>query len=291
MGEAKGRVAVVTGASSGIGKEAAKALAAEGWHVIAHGRDAGRSAEAKAEIEAAAAHGGRVDMVRADLSLLSDTARMADDIAVLTDRVDVLLNNAGGLRDRQEITAEGNEVTFAGNHLGHFLLTGRLLPLLRKAAADGKPGDVRIINVSSRGHANCPGIDWDDLQMLNDWTTVGAYERVKLCNVLFTRALAKRLGGEGIVSHAMHPGVVASNFAAHGSPQLQAHMSASPELITASEGADTLIWLAMADEPGKANGRYYKERTDSPASPLADDEALSERLWVESEALVRKAGY
>ena len=291
MNDRQQRVAVVTGASAGIGKEAAKALVSQGWHVIAHGRDAGRSADAKAEIAAAAANGGKVDIVRADLALLADTARMADEIAGLTDRVDVLLNNAGGVRAEKHVTAEGNEATFAGNHLGHFLLTKRLLPLLRKAAAHSAPGAVRIVNVSSRGHANCKGIDWDDPQMFGEWNTVGAYERVKLCNVLFTRGLAKRMAGEGIVSHAMHPGVVASNFAAHGSPQLQAHMAASPELISAAEGADTLIWLATAEEPGHANGRYYKERAESPASPLADDPEQVERLWTESEKLLAKSGY
>lgn len=291
MGDGIGRVAVVTGASSGIGKEAAKALVAQGWRVIAHGRDAARSADAKAEIASAAAHGGSVEMVRADLALLSDTARMTDEITALTDRVDVLLNNAGGVREEKVITAEGNEATFAGNHLGHFLLTARLLPLLRKAATDRAPGEVRIVNVSSRGHARCPGIDWDDLQKINSWEFSPVYEQAKLCNVLFTRELAKRLGGEGIVSHAMHPGVVASNFAAHGSAQLQAHMAASPELITAADGADTLIWLATASEPGQANGRYYQDRTDTPASPLAQDDATATRLWSESEALVKHAGY
>ena len=135
----EGRVAVVTGASSGVGQAAARALAARGWHVIALGRDAGRTAAAVAEIRAAAAPGARVDAIRGDLALLSDTARMADEIAALTDRVHVLINNAGGVRAERVITAEGNEATFAGNHLGHFLLTQRLMPRLRAAAATGAP--------------------------------------------------------------------------------------------------------------------------------------------------------
>lgn len=289
MSDGQGRVAVVTGASSGIGKATAKALAAQGWHVIAHGRDAGRSADAKAEIEAVAAKGGKVDFVRADLSLLSDTARMADEIAGMVDRVDVLLNNAGGVRDKLTITAEGNDASFAGNHLGHFLLTDRLLPLLRRAAKDRKPGEVRIVNVSSRGHFLCQAIDWDDLQLKNNWNAGAAYGLAKVSNILFTRELAKRLGDEGIVSHAMHPGAVATNFGAAGTPEFQAHKDRT-DTITPEEGADTLIWLATAEEPGHTNGLYFHQRQPADTTPLAQDDAVAERLWQESEVLVTKAG-
>lgn len=283
------RVAVVTGASSGIGKAAAKILAAKGWRVIAHGRDPGRCAEALSEIRAAAARGAEVSMLRGDLALLSDAARMAEEISAQTGRVDVLLNNAGGIRNAMAITAEGNEATFAGNHLGHFLLTNRLLPQLHAAAHAQSAGAVRIINVSSRGHLTCTGIDWDDLQQLRNWKSTQAYGVAKLANILFSRELAKRLGPSGIVSHAMHPGVVASNFSSYAAPELQKHLAVM-EMIAPEDAGCALVWLATDPEPGAANGLYYHDGKAIEPSTAALDDAAAERLWRESEALVARSG-
>lgn len=283
------RVAVVTGASSGIGKAAAKALAAQGWHVIAHGRDRERTARAEADIRAAAP-GAKVDMIRGDLASLADTARLADEIAAYTGRIDALLNNAGGVRAEMVITPEGNETTFAGNHLGHFLLTKRLMPQLRAAAATAGPGKARVLSVSSSAHEICPGIDWDDLQLMRNWVSVKAYGLAKLCNILFTRELAKRTAANDIVANAMHPGIVASNFASHGDRAMQDYMSKantdSPET-----GADTLIWLATAPEAGQVSGGYFRNRQAlTPAAAALDDQAAA-RLWAESEKLLASAGY
>jgi NAD(P)-dependent dehydrogenase (short-subunit alcohol dehydrogenase family) len=287
--QGESRVAVVTGASSGIGKAAAKALAAQGWHVIAQGRDPGRTATAEADIRAAAAPGARVDMLRGDLSLLSDTARMAKQVERLTGKVDAMLNNAGGVRSELVITPEGNEATFAGNHLGHFLLTNRLMPLLRTAAADSEPGTVRVLSVTSNGHEGCPGLDWNDLQQIRGWTSGKAYCLAKLCNILFTRELAKRLAPYGIVANSMHPGVVSSNFVNHAEPRMKSYIetleSFSPEV-----GADTLIWLATAPEAGAVTGGYFQKRVALTPSPAALDDEAAARLWAESEALVARAG-
>jgi NAD(P)-dependent dehydrogenase (short-subunit alcohol dehydrogenase family) len=277
---------VITGASSGIGKAAARALAAAGWRVIGLGRNPQRSAAAKREISAAAAPGVPVDMILADLSLMRDAARAAREVSALTDRIDVLINNAGGVAKERVITPEGNEATFAGNHLGHFLLTNRLLPLLRAAA---KPGGSRIIAVSSSGHEFSGGIDWHDLQRLDNFSPGSAYTNAKLANILFTRVLAKRLASDGIVAHAMHPGVVDSNFVSHADENMRNYIRSLPS-VSPEEAADTLVWLATAPEPGGSSGGYYYRRVIVPTSVAAQDDAAAERLWKESEALIARAG-
>ncbi len=285
----RAHVAVVTGASSGIGLEAAKALAAAGWRIIGVGRDRDRSMAALAEIRAAAA-GGEVDLLRADLSLMADTVRLAKDIAAGTNRIDVLINNAGGTCRARVVTPEGNEATFAGNHLGPFLLTNRLMPLLRSAAAQQPRGAVRIINTASSAHEYSSGLDWSDMQMLNHFVPAQAYCNAKLATVLFTRALAKRTAPHGIVVHSVHPGLVGTRFASHGDDAMQEYFAANADkVISAKEGADTLIWLAMAREPGNTTGGYFFQRAPGTVSALGQDDAAAERLWIESDRLVAGA--
>jgi NAD(P)-dependent dehydrogenase (short-subunit alcohol dehydrogenase family) len=285
------RVAVVSGASSGIGKAAAQALAAQGWRVLGLGRDAIRCRDAEAEIRAAAAPGSSVDMLRVDLSLLTDTARVARELRARTDRIDVLINNAGGVGNKMSMTSEGNEATFAGNHLGPFLLTNRLLPLLRAAVARNTAGAVRVIATSSIGHHNSPAMDWDDLQRTRNFSTGGAYTNAKLANVLFTRALAKRLAGDGIVAHAMEPGVVlASNFVSHADDSMQRYMATlTDRAVSPEEAAATLVWLATSRQAGQTSGGYFYQCKPAPISAAAQDDAAAERLWRESEALVTRA--
>jgi NAD(P)-dependent dehydrogenase (short-subunit alcohol dehydrogenase family) len=279
---------VVTGASSGIGKETAKALAAQGWHVIAQGRDPERTAAAEADIRAAAANGGKVDMIRADLSLMAEAAGFADAVAGLTDRIDVLINNAGGMAATQVITPEGLEANFAGNHLGPFLLTNRLLPLIRRAAADAPKGSVRIVNTSSDGSEMIPGLNWDDLQLMERFVSGYAYCQGKLANVMHARALAARLAGDGVAVHALHPGTVSSNFISHADESTQAHIRTRPSM-TSETAAEALTWLATAEEPGQSSGGYYHQFKVMPPNPFAADDINVERLWRESERLVASA--
>jgi NAD(P)-dependent dehydrogenase (short-subunit alcohol dehydrogenase family) len=278
------RVAVITGASSGIGKEVAKALASQGWRIIALGRDAGRSEAAEAEIRATSS-GGAVDMILADLSLLADASRAARQIVELTDRIDLLVNNAGGMPSKKIVTSEGNEANFAGSHLGPFLLTKHLIPLLRATALQTPPGSVRIINTSSDASEMIPGLDWNDLQSAERFSVGASYCRAKLANVLFARGLAKRLAGSGVIAHAMHPGTVDSNFFSHADESTQARLKGLSK-ISSEEGADTLIWLATADEPGKSSGGYFYQRKPRTPNSFVNDEANADRLWEESEKLV-----
>jgi NAD(P)-dependent dehydrogenase (short-subunit alcohol dehydrogenase family) len=287
--DANRRVALVTGASSGIGKSAVIELAALGWQVIGVGRDPQRSAAAEAEI-AAAARGDCFTMVRADFNLMAEVKRVADEVVHRTGRLDVLINNAGGVRDRQVITAEGTEATFAANYLAPFLLTRELMPLLKASAASQPPGTTRVIAVSSSAHRVIEGLNWDDLQSLRDFHPSPAYCRAKLANILFTRELARRAAPDGIVAQAMHPGAVASNFASHGDEAMRAHMAAA-DTVSPDEPAETLAWLASEPEGGRHSGRYFYRKVEETPATAACDDAAARHLWAESETLLATLGF
>ena len=278
------RVAVITGASSGIGKQIAKALAGQGWRIIGTGRNPDRMARAEAEIRAASS-GAPVELLAADLSLMADARALAERIAGMTDHIDLLVNNAGGMASEKVITSEGYEANFAGNHLGPFLLTGKLLPLLRKAAAGAPKGSVRILNTASDASEMIPAINLDDLQNLERWNPGLAYCTSKLANVLFTRALSQRLADDGITVHAIHPGAVDSNFFTHAPADTQERTRDIPK-FTEEQGADTLIWLATSAEGGQSSGGYWHQRAPRQPNPVVEDQTVLDRFWAESEKLV-----
>lgn len=280
------RVVVVTGASSGIGLASAQAFASAGWSVIGTGRDPMRCSQGETSIRVAAAPHARVDFLRGDFCEMHDVKRVAEEIASLTDRVDVLINNAGGVRDAIYISNEGIEATFAANHLAPFLLTRELLPQLERARADSAPGEVRVIAVSSSAHEHIAGMNWDDL-MFRDGPAGPAYCQAKLANLLYTRELNRRLSGLGIVAQAMHPGVVGSNFASHGGEAMQAYFAAM-DTTSPNEAARNVFWLATSDEGGRQGGRYFSNLGEAAAAPQACDDAAAARLWTESEKLLRK---
>lgn len=275
------KVAVITGASAGVGLAAAKALAREGWRVIAIGRDPARCALAEADLRAAAPQAD-VTMLRADLSVMAEAARLADEITARVDHVDLLANNAGGMIPEPALTAEGLEECFAGNHLGPFVLTSRLLPLLLAAP------QPRVINTSSDGSEMIPGLNWDNLQDPLANSPGAAYCSGKLANVLFARTLATRYGGRGLLAFSFHPGTVASNFFSHVPETTRAHTDGLDK-ITPDEGAATLLWLATQPETALENGGYYYRCAPREPNPAVFDPANGERLWALSEELVTRA--
>lgn len=282
------RTVVITGASSGIGLASAQIFAAAGWNVIGTGRDAQRSAQGEAAIRAAAAPGVDINFLRGDFCEMAEVKRMAAEIAKLTDHVDVLVNNAGGVRDAIYTTGEGLEATFAANHLAPFLLTRELLPLLERAVAKNEPNAVRVIAVSSSAHEYIPGMNWDDL-MFRDGPAGAAYCQAKLANVLYTRELNRRLADTGIVAQAMHPGIVDTNFASHGDQSMQDHFATSGA-AKPDGAARTIFWVATSDEGGKDGGRYFYDLAEAPIAPQGTDDAAAARLWGESEALLGTLG-
>ncbi|KHK92439.1 SDR family NAD(P)-dependent oxidoreductase [Novosphingobium malaysiense] len=280
------RVAVVTGASSGIGLGTAKALAAKGMRVIGVGRNPQRCAAAEADLRTG---GSDAQMLRADLSLLAEVDRLTDEIAALTDRIDVLVNNAGSMVAEQVMTPEGYEANFAANFIGPFVLTARLLPLMRKAAADSPAGSVRIVNTSSDGSEMIPTLNLADMQNLENWSPGAAYCSGKLANVLHVRALAPRIAGDGIVAHAFHPGTVDSNFFSHTPQSVRDAYGDQPKLSNA-EGADTAVWLATAEEPGLVSGLYWYQRALRKPNPVVEDAAFVEAFWQAAETLAGRPG-
>ena len=278
------KTAVVTGASSGIGAAAAAALAQRGYRIVALGRSRERMEGSVARIRAGAPD-ARVDTVFGDLAVMADAARMAREIAALTPRIDLLILNAGGHLSAREETVDGLEASFAGNHLGHFLLTTRLLPLLPRHQG------VQIIATSSVGHKMTGPIDWDDLQSRKHYQASRVYGFAKLCNILFTRELATRLAGDGIVANAVHPGVIASNFLTTTPGYMRAVLRLiTPLMGTPEAGADTIVWLATDPAAAGETGGYWAKRKPAAMSAQAADPANAHRLWAESERLIAQTG-
>ncbi len=277
----KSKIAVITGASAGVGLAVACELARQGWRIIGLGRDINRAAQARSTI-AAVSGGAVVDMVQADLSVMAEVTRAAREITAMTTRVDLLINNAGGIPASRQVTVDGLEHTFAANHLGPFLLTRELLPLLR-AAGRG----AQIINVASVAHRFVKDMLWDDLQGEQNFNFGDAYAQSKLANILFTRALAKRLDDDGVRVNAVHPGLIHSNFWTHGNLLIKTvYRLARPFSLTPAQGADTILWLANNASSGTAG--YFVKRKIAPLTPAAQSDQGAERLWAVSEALIAK---
>jgi NAD(P)-dependent dehydrogenase (short-subunit alcohol dehydrogenase family) len=267
------RTIVITGASDGIGASAARTLAKAGERIVVVGRSDAKTQSVAEEINA--------DFFVSDFADLSQVRTLAAELKAKYPRIDVLVNNAGGIMGNRELTVDGHEKTFQVNHLAPFLLTTELMDVL----AASKASDV---NTSSA--ANGYGkLENDDLDAARKYSTSRAYGTAKLANILFTTELHHRFHAAGISTAAFHPGGVATNFAAEStSPFRFVYKSFLKRLmLTPEQGADTLVWLATTT-PGEdwISGAYYAKRALAKANKQAYDASLARQLWERSAEMV-----
>lgn len=275
----QGKVVVITGATSGIGKVAAENLAVMGARLVLVARDRTLGEAMLARLRAIAPAQNH-DVHYADLLRLAEMKRVAAEIAAAEPRIDVLMNNAGALFSSRGVTADGLERTFALNHMSYFVLTHGLRERLIASAP------ARVVNTSSDAHQSAK-LDFNDLQTAHGYRAFKAYGRSKLCNILFTRELARRLSGTGVTANCLHPGFVATRFGDQSGGWLSygvrfaKHFALSPE-----KGAETMTYLASSPEVAEVTGGYfYKCRLATPTREAQDD-AAAKRLWLETSRLV-----
>lgn len=275
----QGKVCLITGANSGIGKATALGLANMGATVVLVCRDKQRGEAAQAEIKAQSGNES-VDLLLADLASQASIRQLAAEVKARYPQVHVLINNAGVMPSHRTSTADGLEANFAINHLGPFLLTNLLLDVLKTSAPS------RIVFVASQVVSP---LDFEDLQSEKHFGMNSTYGKSKLCNILVTQELAKRLEGTGVTVNCLHPGVVATNLP-HDWPTLlrvvYPFIGMSP-----AKGAQTSIYLASSPEVDGITGKYFKKQRPVPAPNLAQDEASTKRLWEVSEEMTQLASH
>jgi retinol dehydrogenase 12 len=278
MATMSGKTCLVTGATSGIGKDTALRLAMLGATVIIAGRDAARSEAAASDLRRGVP-GAQVETMTADLSSLAEVHRLAEQVTARHDRLDVLVNNAGVISMRPQLTASGLEITFATNHLGPFLLTNLLRALLQRSAP------ARIVTVSSAAHRRVRAIPWDDLARGGPGAA-RAYPVSKVLNILFTLELARRLTGTGVTANCLHPGFVRTALGRDvtGLPGAAVRLALYARPGPAS-GSRTSVYLASSAEVAGVTGGYFVRCKQAEPSPQAQDPAAAARLWALSEKL------
>ena len=265
----KGKTVVITGASSGIGLETARALAGMGARIVMVVRSKPRGEAAITEI-------GGGELVLADLYSLAEVRRAAAEIRDRFGTIDVLVNNAGLIHDTRELTIDGFERTFALNHLAPFVLTYELRDAIRG----------RIVTVASAGH-RFSRFAWDELATVPNWPIATiVYGNSKLCNIWFARECAHRMRAKGVTSNSLHPGAVASNFGASGSLFFRfGTQLARPFLLTSAEGAATSIYLASSPDVEGVTGEYFVKCKIARPTERARNDDDARRLWTLSEQL------
>lgn len=284
----KGRLAVVTGANSGLGFETARALAAHGATVVVAVRDADKGKHAADRI-ADAVPGADTTVQQLDLTSLASVRTAAEQLKSAHAAIDLLINNAGVMYPPRQTTSDGFELQFGTNHLGHFALTGLLLDRMLSV-----PGS-RVVTVSSVGHRIRARIDFDDLQAERSYNRVAAYGRSKLANLMFTYELQRRLSGTGTtIAVAAHPGAANTDLMRNMPAALRALVPAVAPIVTQTPAMGALPILRAATDPGVLGGQYYGpggflETRGYPkiveSSSQSHDTAIQQRLWKISEEL------
>lgn len=273
-GAMDGKVCLVTGGTSGIGREIARGLAGMGATVVISGRS-------REGCESALGYIGQGSYIAADFLSMSSARQLAQDLAARHGRLDVLVNNAGSFFARRTVTADGLECTLAVNHLAPFLLTHLLTGLLRDSAPS------RIITTSSIAHEGAR-IDFSDIQLAQSYSGIRAYRQSKLANVLFTRELARRLEGAGVTANCFHPGAVRTNLVREPWFYRLAWEAIGLFMLSPEKGADTAVYLASSPDVQGVSGEYFVKRKVARSSAESHDMEAAGRLWALSEELVKK---
>ncbi len=261
----------ITGATSGIGLETAKALLEKGHHLIFLIRDIEKGQKLLLDLPNA----NNVQIIKCDLAELKSVKHAAEELLKTNNHLDVLLNNAGGTFENRKESKDGLELHFAINHLGHFLLVKQLLPLLEKSK-------TKIINVSSEAH-KAGKLDFNDLQLEKNYSTIKAYGNAKLCNVLFTKSLSRK----GFTSYCLHPGVIDSGFGNNLSWIFKILWKlGKPFMKSTREGASTNIYLCLNDLTEDLNGSYFKNQKPFRPSDNSKNIAVQDKLWRVSEEII-----
>jgi NAD(P)-dependent dehydrogenase (short-subunit alcohol dehydrogenase family) len=273
-----GKQILITGATNGIGLAAAEALVALGANVAVVGRSETAMRIAAARVKAARKRGAAVDTLVADLSSQAAVRKLAGEVLGRYPRLDVLINNAGAMYARRQVTGDGIELTWAVNHLAPFLLTALLLDRLKESAP------ARIVTTASAAHQGAR-IPFADLNAERSYRGFERYGQTKLANILFTRELARRLEGTGVAASCFHPGLVATGFNRNNGMLMDLGMTIlKPVSRSPQKGAETLVWLATSPEGATVTGGYYFDKGHVVPSAEAQDMETARRLWEVSEA-------
>jgi NAD(P)-dependent dehydrogenase (short-subunit alcohol dehydrogenase family) len=276
----KGKVVVITGATSGIGQVAAEELAGMGARIVQVARDRERGEAALSRLKSRGP-GISHSIHYADLSRIAEMKRAAAEISQAEPRIDVLINNAGALFSSRRVTEDGLEQTFALNHISYFVMTEGLCSRLTAS------GPARIINTSSHAHKSGK-VNFEDLQSAKSYRGFKVYGTSKLCNILFTRELARRLAGTGITANCLHPGFVATRFGDQSGGLLSAFIGFGKFFaISPQKGAQTIVYLASSPDVADVTGKYFYKCRQATPNKEAQDDAKSARLWEETAKLAR----